>query len=176
MSGLDLLIPQSALWYMLLVAVLIGALLGVLCDGLFVIRLLLLDPEACGAPRRSVAYAILRGVCDCLSAILATVLLMLLCYYTSDGQLRAPAILGMIVGFWAYRKTVSRLIRRLLTAVIGWLQRGLRSVWTHTLGRLVRAVYTVVTRCCRETAERHRARKEEKKKQKDADDALGVES
>ena len=144
MSGLDLLISQSALWYMLLVAVLIGALLGVLCDGLFIIRLFLRDPEAVGTPRHSVAYAILRGFCDALAAILATVLLLLLCYYTSDGQLRAPAVFGMIAGFWAYHKTVSRLARRLLTIIFNRVMRLLHFVWAHTVGHLARVLRMAV--------------------------------
>lgn len=140
MSGLDLLVSQSALWYMLLVAVLIGACLGVFCDGLFIIRLTLHDPMACGDRRHSVGHAILRGACDFASALVATVLLLLLCYYTSDGQLRAPAIFGMIAGFWIYRKTVSHWLRRLLVAVFRVIQKILRFLWDKTLGRLARAV------------------------------------
>ena len=149
MSGLDLLVSQSALWYMLLVAVLIGACLGVFCDGLFIIRLTLHDPMACGVCRQSVGHAILRGVCDCISALTAAVILLLLCYYTSDGQLRAPAVLGMIAGFWVYRKTVSRWLRLLLTAVFRAIQRLLHFLWDKTLGRLARAVKDV-------TVSRHR--------------------
>ena len=124
---------------MLLVAVLIGVCLGVFCDGLFVIRLTLYDPEACGKTRRSVVYAILRGTFDFISALVATVLLLLLCYYTSDGQLRAPAIFGMIAGFWVYRKTVSHWLRRLLTAIFCAVQRLLQFLWDKTLGRLAHA-------------------------------------
>ena len=155
MSGLDLLVSQSALWYMLLVAVLIGACLGVFCDGLFIIRLTLHDPEACGESRRSAKCAILRGACDLISALVAAVLLLLLCYYTSDGQLRAPAIFGMIAGFWIYRKTVSRWLRRLLVAVFCTIQRLLRFLWDKTLGRLARAVKdATVSRVRRATTER----------------------
>ena len=155
MSGLDLLVSQSALWYMLLVAVLIGAFLGVFCDGLFIIRLTLHDPEACGESRRSVGHAILRGSCDFISALVATVLLLLLCYYTSDGQLRALAILGMIAGFWIYRKTVSRWLRRLLVVVFRTIQRLLRFLWDKTLGRLARAVKdATVSRVRRAVTER----------------------
>ncbi len=139
MSGLDLLISQGALWYMLLVAVLIGVFLGVLCDGLFIIRLALHEPLAMGERRKSAGYAILRGVFDFISVLSATVLLMLLCYYTSDGQLRAPAVFGMTAGFWGYHKTVSRLVRRLMTAVMGALWRFLRFLWSCTVGRLLRA-------------------------------------
>lgn len=156
MSGLDLLVPQSALWYMLLVAVLTGAFLGVLCDGLFIIRLALRDPEASCTCRRSVGHAILRGVCDFISVLLTTVLLLLLCYYTSDGQLRAPAVFGMVAGFWGYRKTVSRWLRRLLTAVFSVVCRFLRFLWDKTLGRLARAVRDVtVSRYRRAVTERH---------------------
>ena len=139
MSGLDLLVSQSALWYMLLVAVLIGSCLGVFCDGLFIIRLTLHDPEARGESRRSAGYAILRGACDFVAALIAAVLLLLLCYYTSDGQLRAPAIFGMIAGFWIYRKTVSHWLRRLFVAVFRVIQKILRFLWDKTLGRLAHA-------------------------------------
>ena len=152
MSGLDLLVSQSALWYMLLVAVLIGACLGVFCDGLFIIRLTLYDPAASGESRRSVGHAILRGTCDFASALVAAVLLLLLCYYTSDGQLRAPAIFGMIAGFWIYRKTVSRWLRRLLTAVFRAIQRLLCFLWDKTLGRLARAVKNATVSRIRRTA------------------------
>ncbi len=169
-SGLDLLIPQSALWYMLLVATVSGVLLGVLCDGLFILRLLLRDPRASSAmgkapphvqtnaaevplspdtadapsaqthqsPRlRAWGYAVLQGFCDLVSVLTATVILMLLCYYTSDGQLRAPAVFGMIAGFWGYHKTVSRLFRRLTATLLEWIFQALRFLWSHTFGRLL---------------------------------------
>ncbi len=156
MSGLDLLISQNALWYMLLVAVLTGALFGVLCDGLFIIRLFFREPYATGTPRRSVGYAVFRGVCDFLAVISATVLLLLLCYYTSDGQLRAPAVIGMIVGLWAYRKTVSRLVRKLLTAFLNAICRCLRYLWRKTFGRLIDTVVQMVVRRHRNTVTERR--------------------
>ncbi len=161
MSGLDLLTPQSALWYMLFVAVLTGAFLGVLCDGLFILRLLSGDPtaadtispgstEASASPvdssrKRRWIYAVLRGLCDFLLTFSAAVTLMLLCYYTSDGQLRAPAVFGIIVGFGVYHKTVSRLLRRVMIALIGWIGRVLHAIWTHTLGRVLGALIHLIT-------------------------------
>lgn len=164
MSGLDLLIPQSALWYMLLVAVLIGAVLGVFCDGLFIIRLLLRDPEATGDSRRSVIHAILRGLFDALSVMLATILLMLLCYYTSDGQLRSPAVFGMALGFFCYRKTVSRIVRRIMIAVVGTICHALRFLWVRTVGQLIGVA-------CRAIALRHRIAVTERHTQKLREDA-----
>ncbi len=150
MSGLDLLLSQRTLWHMLLVATVAGILLGVLCDGLFILRLLVRDPRSTqlvppskstpagpvfGQLRRC-AYAALRFLCDFLAVVFATVVLMLLCYYTSDGQLRAPAIFGMSAGFLGYHYTVSRGIRRLLTVLSQAILRCLRFLWMHTLGRL----------------------------------------
>ncbi len=159
MSGPDLLIPQSALWYMLFVAVLTGIALGVFCDGLFILRLLSGDPttiatrrrmaDASDAPpdgRRRVLYAILGGWCDLMLALTAAVTLIVLCYYTSDGQFRAPAIIGMIAGFWGYHKTVSRLVRRAAAAVLGVARRVLCTLWAHTFGRLWAAASRAVTR------------------------------
>ena len=134
---------------MLLVAVLTGAFLGVFCDGLFIIRLTLQDPEATGDSRRSLIHMILRGFFDAISMLLAAVLLMLLCYYTSDGQLRSPAVFGMVLGFFCYRKTVSRIVRRMMIAVVGTICRAFRFLWARTVGRLIRVV-------CRTVVIRHR--------------------
>ncbi len=138
---------------MLLVAVIAGIFLGVLCDGLFILRLIFRDPRACSSCRRQGApavqsdrrvstggYIILRGFCDFLSVFLAVVILMLLCYYTSDGQLRAPAIFGMIAGFWGYHITVSRLMRRLSAILLDVVWRALRFVWSHTVGGAMHAI------------------------------------
>ncbi len=148
---------------MLLVAVFAGALLGVMCDGLFILRLLLHDPRAVSksdevpravSDRSAVAwmYTGLRGFCDFLAVLFATVILILLCYYTSDGQLRAPAIFGMIAGFWGYHKTVSRWIRRLLSFVLVLLRRILCFLWSHTLGRMLGACSRAVVRRYRDAA------------------------
>ncbi len=154
---------------MLLVAMVAGVVLGVLCDGLFILRLLLRDPRAMSqsverspthtrhpfepnAVGQHVVYAILQGFCDLTAVVLATVILMLLCYYTSDGQLRAPAIFGMMGGFWVYHKTVSRLVRRLVAILIGFLFRCLRRVWTYTLGCLLSYLMRTVTQYARNAA------------------------
>ncbi len=170
MSGLDLLLSQSSLWYMLLVAIVAGVILGVLCDGLFILRILCRDPRARAtssptkedeatvspvdptaplsrrARVRHGAYATLRGFCDFLSVLFATVVLMLLCYYTSDGQLRAPAIFGMSAGFVGYHKTVSRLVRRLLAWLCDQTFRCFRFLWVHTIGRLLHSLFCTIKR------------------------------
>ncbi len=171
MSGLDLLIPQSALWYMLLVAVLAGACLGVICDGLFILRLIFRDPEIKKTPAsvsmpdcrparrlRVVLHAVLRGFCDAVLVLTGFVILMLLCYYTSDGQLRAPAIFGMSAGFWGYHKTVSRLVRRFMALCLGGMERFLCFVWSHTLGHVLHAWIRTWTAYRRNAATERRIR------------------
>ncbi len=171
MSGIDLLIPQSALWYMLVVAVLTGAGLGVLCDGLFILRVLCRDPRAastnseqtqapaiCGRVR-TVAYVVLRTLCDLIFVLTATIILLLLCYYTSDGQLRAPAVVGLTLGFWIYRKTVSRFLRKLWIHILSLIFHALHLLWSHTLGRILTVALSALMRHLRAFATERRIRK-----------------
>ncbi len=159
MSGIDLLLPQSIFWRMLLIALATGGTLGMAYDALCILRMLVRDlpgypPESRpsadryrGRQLRGMAAAV-RFVADLFFAVLWAVALILLCYYTNDGQLRAPAVLGMACGFFVYRQLLSPLVLRLA----GWILHLLTYVilivghtvlaclgrlWMHTLGRLL---------------------------------------
>ena len=164
MSGLDLYLSQRTLALMFVYAVLTGFGLGPVYDGLRILRMALGDPtaargyvsrrknspEPCGPRRRSPALAFFLFVEDLIFMIIVATALILLSYYTNDGQLRAPAPVGMACGFFVYIHTVSRPLIRLAELALGWIRRlggiclhllaiPLKWLWTITVGRALAA-------------------------------------
>ena len=150
MSGLDLYLSQRTLALLFVYAALTGFGLGVVYDGLRVLRMALGDARtpASGQGRKRRPLAILLFAEDVLFMLATAVALILLCYYANDGQLRAPAPVGMACGFFVYMQTVSRLTVRLAEAVLGLVRRGLlwflgllaiplRGLWSLTVGRMM---------------------------------------
>lgn len=138
---------------MLLYALLVGICLGVLYDGLFIFRLLLGDripvskrakstPTQTGTQpqpdeenavpaashRRPLALRILLFVEDMAFALIACFSLILLFYYTNDGQIRVPALIGMVGGFFVYRCTLGHLVRSVAQALVRAIRRLLRAI------------------------------------------------
>lgn len=156
MSGLDLYISQRTLALLLVYAALAGFGLGVVYDGLRILRMALGEPRqpirgtAKGQGKRPLWRDILLFFEDVLFAVTVCVTLILLSYYANDGRLRAPAVVGMMGGFFVYRHTFSRLLLRLADWLLGLLRRviraclhlvaiPLRCVWSLTVGRLITA-------------------------------------
>ena len=118
---------------MLAWAALTGIGLGCLYDLLRALRILTgLDEKQGSTP----LFGLLLFFEDLLLALTASVSLILLCYYTNDGLLRAPAVLGLASGFFVYMKTLgkltvkaekalSRLLKRVVRALFGFLRRPL---------------------------------------------------
>jgi hypothetical protein len=133
MSGLDLYQSQGELFRMLAWAVLTGLCLGGLYDLLRALRILAgLDQKQGSTP----LFGLILFFGDLLSALTASVSLILLCYYTNDGLFRAPAVLGMASGFFVYMRTAGRLtvkaekalsrrLKRVVKTVLGFLRRPL---------------------------------------------------
>ena len=154
MSGLDLYQTQSALWLVLVWGIATGFCLGGFCDLLRALRILT------GLQREKGSTPLLRVVLffgDLLLALTASVAWILLCYYTNDGQPRAPAVWGMAGGFFVYvqtlgrltlkvEKVLSRLLRRLISFVLiplsrpllrglHTLQKGAHAAWSASFGK-----------------------------------------
>ena len=129
MSGLDLYQTQGALLGMLAWAFVSGICLGGFYDLLRALRIFFIPDEEQGSRRfRWVSYF----AADLLLVIVASVAMILLCYYTNDGLLRGPAVWGMASGFFVYVQTVGRLTVRVEMLLSRFLRGLIRS-----LGRLV---------------------------------------
>ncbi len=140
MSGLDLYLDQRVLFTMLLVAFTVGAALSVLYDTLAVfIRLLPGKSNRNGAdmvaPRgRSFLQIGIRFFTDLLFSLIAAISFLLVCYYTSDGQVRSPAVMGIIGGFLLCRCVLGGLYRRLLHVFLRFLYGMLRRILLCVIG------------------------------------------
>ena len=152
MSGLDLYLSQKTLALLFVYASLAGFCLGGVYDLFRVLRMLFGDTGAYSATkgqgRRPLPLAVLLFGTDLLFMLTATVTLILLCYYINDGQLRAPAVIGMACGFFVYVHTLGRLvmalsrrivhgIRRLLMLLIRLLIIPLKGLWSLTGKRIM---------------------------------------
>ncbi len=141
MSGLDLFLDQTVLVRMLVVATAAGISAGLLFDLTAAFCLAFgYDPGWTKAKKRNILSWFIRFLSDILFAAFVAILFLLICYYTSDGQVRSPAVLGMIIGFCGYRLTIGSLIRRALLAVVRFLKRALKSL-IRTIGNGIRAVF-----------------------------------
>lgn len=163
MSGLDLYLSQRTLALMFVYAAVTGFGLGALYDALRILRMPF--GEVYVRPGRDIPSAapngqgrgasflisVLRFFCDLLFMLAAAVALILLCYYTNDGQLRAPAPVGMACGFFVYRHTLSPWVLRLTAILLRQIRRGmvallrlavlpLRWLWRVTMGRMTSSI------------------------------------
>ncbi|MBQ9152049.1 MAG: spore cortex biosynthesis protein YabQ [Clostridia bacterium] len=147
MSGLDLYLSQRTLALLFVYAALAGFCLGGVYDILRILRMLCGDT---GQGRRPIPLAVLLFFEDVLFMLTATVTLILLCYYINDGQLRAPAVMGMACGFFVYSHTLGRLavavseravrlLRRLLALLVRLLIAPVKGLWSLTVGRAAAA-------------------------------------
>ena len=131
MSGLDLYLSQRVLAMMVVYAALTGFCLGCVYDILELAAVLLLPQKAEGAENVPVKRSLLtaKGFLifwrDLIFLLVTAVAFILLCYYTNDGQLRSPAILGMAGGLFVYRHTVGLLTERLLPRLATGIKRML---------------------------------------------------
>ena len=146
---------------MLLYGALTGLGLGAVYDVLRILRILCGDrvkgrkAEQGSKPTRPWLLSVLLFWEDVIFCLIAVAALILLCYYTNDGQLRAPAAVGMAGGFFVYLQTVGRmtvrlaeglamLLRRFLGICLGVLLLPLKGLWhlatflwSLTLGRML---------------------------------------
>ncbi len=142
MSGLDLLLSQRTLAMMFVYAAAVGFVLGGVYDFFRLIRFLLGDASAY-RPRRPLLPAkeisaescrplpmtILLFVEDVLFGIVASLALILLLYYTNDGQFRAPAVIGMACGFFVYSHTLHHPLMAMAVALSRALRALLMMLW-----------------------------------------------
>ena len=146
MSGLDLYQTQRALALLFVYAAAVGFCLGGVYDLLRILRMLCGYPPKQGRP--SVFLTVLLFLEDVLFMLTAAVALILLCYYANDGQIRAPAFIGMACGFFAYWQTVGRLvvavaeravklIRKILAFCLHLMAVPVKGLWRLTAGRMM---------------------------------------
>lgn len=154
MSGLDLYQTQGALALLFVYAAAAGFGLGGWYTLLRLLRVLSFGDAPMGKQgSKSGLSAIALFFGDVIFSVTAALTLILLLYYRNDGQLRAPAVLGMACGFFVWRETLgriaaklekplSRLVKkavRLLIAPALWVgritARLARFLWRVTLGK-----------------------------------------
>ncbi len=129
MSGLDLYQTQRALALMFVYAAVTGFALGGVYDLLRILRVFCGDrPRSSRQGSGSTPLAILLFVQDLLFSALTALSLILLCYYTNDGHLRAPAVVGMASGFFVYMQTVGRVTEKLASPLIRLIKRFLKAI------------------------------------------------
>ncbi|MBQ9112329.1 MAG: spore cortex biosynthesis protein YabQ [Clostridia bacterium] len=101
-------------------AFLLGCIIGVICD---VFRLF---TSAVGKKIKRIG--ILRFFCDLFVCVAATVGLILLNYYFNKGVFRSFCLLGLGVGFFLYRHTLSYVVCPILSRIAGLIFAVLRVI------------------------------------------------
>ena len=134
MSGLDLYQTQRALALLLVYAAVLGFALGGFYDVLRFLRVFCGDPlTERGQGSKRILFGGLRFVTDLAITLMTAISLILLCYYANDGQLRAPAVLGMAGGFFVYMQTLGRLTVRIAKPFTTLVKRAIRTVFRWLL-------------------------------------------
>lgn len=125
MSGLDLYQTQEALLSMLAMSLAVGLGLGCLYQFLRFLRTLLCPKSEQGT---TPLFRVLLFGEDILFAVVSSVAVILLCYYTNDGALRWPIIGGMAGGFFVYMQTLGRLTAKAEAALARFVGRRIRAI------------------------------------------------
>jgi hypothetical protein len=152
-------ISQTLLGLMYVWAVVAGALWGVVYDVLRLIRTVLGFHTGERVWHKVVLFAE-----DVLFGLVGGVILILLLYYTNNGQFRGLAPLGMVSGFFVYEQTVGRLVRLCLdwlVAMIGRMVRWAVRCVCLPFRMLYRLYERVIGRRLRERRDRIRLRRME---------------
>jgi spore cortex biosynthesis protein YabQ len=110
----------------LLASVVLGILLGAAYDFFRVLRI------CRGSSTRKRGEVLLLFSEDIVFSVIAAVSSAILSYAMNRGRIRWFSLLAMALGFWLYRKTVSRAV--IMTAV--WLRALAVKGWNATFGRL----------------------------------------
>jgi hypothetical protein len=114
MSGLDLYQSQGALALLFVYAAAAGFFLGGWYALLRLLRVLSFGEFGMGKQgSKPKLFAVALFLGDVIFAVTAALTLILLLYYRNDGQLRAPAVLGMACGFFAFKETLGRMVGKL---------------------------------------------------------------
>lgn len=149
MSGLDLYQTQRALALLFVYAAAAGFLLGGWYSLLRFLRTFWEgrpSGEEQGSRRRSSALLLFLG--DTVFAVTAALTLILLLYYGNDGQLRAPAAIGLACGCFVYHATLGRLTAKLEKPLSRFIKRTIRLALSLLLAPLL-WVGSLTARCAR---------------------------
>ena len=157
-------ISQLGLFYLLVYSAFGGVLLGILCELMCSFRFALrsfLVPDKIGLPRlfgkeiapvkmslkskKSSAFARLfcEGLsifADALFVIISALALILIAYARNSGRMRWMLVVGLAIGFFAFRTTVGKIIRRILCIAI--------LIFRNILVRIVKFLCVPVRRTC----------------------------
>lgn len=158
-------ISQSLLGLMYVWAVLAGVAWGVSYDVLRLSRVVFgLSGRMTRAARwKRTCRSVVLFSQDVLFGLIGGMTLVLLLYYTNDGQFRGLAVIGMISGFFVYHHTLGRLIRLCTDWLVAQIKRLIR--W---IGRCLcwpfRFLYRVY---CRTVGKRLAAAREKRRRIRD---------
>ena len=150
MSGLDLYQTQGALALLFVYAAAAGFGLGGWYTLLRLLRVLSFGDSPMGKQGSKFglsAIALFLG--DVIFAVTAALTLILLLYYRNDGQLRAPAVLGMACGFFVWRETLGRIVAKLEKPLSRLVKKAVRlsiapALWVGRItARLARFLWGV---------------------------------
>ena len=125
-------ISQTLLGMTFVIAVLAGIAVGVVYDALRITRVLLAHLTGNGTASRRMVKVVCFAE-DILFTLAATLVLILLVYYTGDGQLRALAPMGLSCGFFVWYVTVGKLVMRASDVIAVAIAKAVRLIVRYTL-------------------------------------------
>lgn len=176
-------ISQSALFYLCCVSFLLGLLLALLYDFLYMTRLWLMPgnkrytvmaiqklraariKEGRSDARKGIrAVLFLDDVFFCLVVALAIILVL---YWLNNGAFRAAAPLCMVLGFGLFRATLSKGVR----IVLQWFAFGVETV-LYMLLMPFKRLFAYIAKLCQKSVQKQRQKRLFKQRQANTKQAL----
>ncbi len=151
-------ISQALLGLMFSIAVGVGALLGFVYDVFRFFRVLVWGEASLTSQKMGAGRSFVKGAAvffqDVLFCVLSAVALLLLLYYTNDGQFRGLALIGIAAGLFVYFCTVGRLFSKLFSRMAVTVRRALAALlkllllpfklifkaYQATVGKVIRSI------------------------------------
>ena len=142
-----------------------GILCGILWDILKVQRIILgvVDfADEMGKYKKKSHFALLF-LQDIFFCVIFGCVLAVVMYYGNEGRMRILSPVGMLVGFWAYRRTLGALVIMSTERIVCFLHRAFRRVFAlvgkltvklkNILGKIITKIKKLPTRAVRKNKE-----------------------
>ncbi|MBE6671491.1 MAG: hypothetical protein E7593_04730 [Ruminococcaceae bacterium] len=147
-----MIVQQSRLAQMLVYSFVLGVFLGVVYD-VFRIRRLAFYCEKNTETTASIFHRqrmfieeIVIFIEDVLFWLISTVSMCIFIYYVNSGRFRGVALIGAVIGFFVYYKTIGKVVMLLSGCIINFLRAAFRLLIRFTLypvGRMLRYIFIV---------------------------------
>lgn len=128
-------VPQEQILRILLYSLCLGAVLGAFYDVFRILRLMFKagSGKSSGFKSFKLASATVIFIEDIVYFFVCSCVFCIFIFYVNSGRFRSVALIGAIVGFFAYYYSVGRLVMLFSDLVIGFIKKLIKTVLYYTV-------------------------------------------